>query len=336
MGIMSLFRGRDAPTNRTAGSSYSFFMGGSAAGKNVNERSAMQMTAVYACVRILSEAIAGLPLHMYQYLEDGSKKKATEHPLYHLLHDEPNPEMTSFVFRETLMTHLLLWGNGYCQIIRNGKGEVVALYPLMPNRMTVDRDAKGRLYYQYQKSSEDAPTMEGSNVILDPSDVLHIPGLGFDGLVGYSPIAMASENITRDIINAREKKWKVVLPESFKIFMLDNNGVIPDERITIETGIALEKFLCIVPAIAESPNATDDIDVVITKYDEFMVFDEDSVGPDLIPFARLSGDKLLCLCYENKNPQIAVWSFEGSEDFFFFFKKVYSSFDEFLSANNIK
>nr|WP_289773422.1 phage portal protein [Phocaeicola sartorii] len=336
MGIMSLFRGRDAPTNRTAGSSYSFFMGGSAAGKNVNERSAMQMTAVYACVRILSEAIAGLPLHMYQYLEDGSKKKATEHPLYHLLHDEPNPEMTSFVFRETLMTHLLLWGNGYCQIIRNGKGEVVALYPLMPNRMTVDRDAKGRLYYQYQKSSEDAPTMEGSNVILDPSDVLHIPGLGFDGLVGYSPIAMASENITRDIINAREKKWKVVLPESFKIFMLDNNGVIPDERITIETGIALEKFLCIVPAIAESPNATDDIDVVITKYDEFMVFDEDSVGPDLIPFARLSGDKLLCLCYENKNPQIAVWSFEGSEDFSPNYKKVYSSFDEFLSANNIK
>ena len=109
MGIMSLFRGRDAPKNSTAGSSYSFFMGNSSAGKNVNERSAMQMTAVYACVRILSEAIAGLPLHMYQYEEDGSKKKALNHQLYHLLHDEPNPEMTSFVFRETLMTHLLLW-----------------------------------------------------------------------------------------------------------------------------------------------------------------------------------------------------------------------------------
>ena len=196
MGLFSnMFRGRDAPTNRTAGSSYSFFMGGSAAGKNVNERSAMQMTAVYACVRILSEAIAGLPLHMYQYEADGSKKKAIDHPLYHLLHDEPNPEMTSFVFRETLLTHLLLWGNGYCQIIRNGKGEIIALYPLMPNRMTVDRDKNGKLYYQYQKSSEDAPTMEGSTVILDPSDVLHIPGLGFDGLVGYSPIAMAKNAI---------------------------------------------------------------------------------------------------------------------------------------------
>lgn len=126
-----LFRTRDKPvTNRTAGSSYSFLMGGSTSGKNVNERSAMQMTAVYACVRILSEAIAGLPLHLYRYEENGSKTKALDHPLYGLLHDEPNPEMTSFVFRETLMTHLLLWGNAYAQIIRNGKNEVIALYPL--------------------------------------------------------------------------------------------------------------------------------------------------------------------------------------------------------------
>ena len=228
MGLFSsIFRGRDAPTNRTAGSSYSFFMGGSAVGKNVNERSAMQMTAVYACVRILSEAIAGLPLHMYQYQEDGSKKKATEHPLYHLLHDEPNPEMTSFVFRETLMTHLLLWGNGYCQIIRNGKGEVVALYPLMPNRMTVDRDAKGRLYYQYQKSSEDAPTMEGSNVILDPSDVLHIPGLGFDGLVGYSPIAMA-KNAIGLAIAAEEYGSKVYANGAAPSGVLEHPGTLKD------------------------------------------------------------------------------------------------------------
>lgn len=102
----------------------------------------MQMTAVYSCVRILGEAVAGLPLQFYRYAEGGSKEKAVDHPLYFLLHDEPNPEMTSFVFRETLMTHLLLWGNAYAQIIRNGKGEVVALYPLMPNRMTVDRNEK--------------------------------------------------------------------------------------------------------------------------------------------------------------------------------------------------
>ena len=196
MGIFSgLFRSRDKPQDRTAGSGYAFYFGGTTSGKAVTERSAMQMTAVYSCVRILAEAVAGLPLHLYRYKEDGGKEKALDHPLYLLLHDEPNPEMSSFVFRETLMTHLLLWGNAYAQIIRNGKGEVIALYPLMPNRMVVDRDTKGRLYYQYTTSTEDAPTMKGVTVNLPPSDVLHIPGLGFDGLVGYSPIAMAKNAI---------------------------------------------------------------------------------------------------------------------------------------------
>ena len=196
MGIFSgLFRSRDKPQNRTTGSAYSFFFGGSTAGKRVNERSAMQMTAVYSCVRILAEAVAGLPLHLYRYKEDGGKEKALDHPLYLLLHDEPNPEMSSFVFRETLMTHLLLWGNAYAQIIRNGKGEVIALYPLMPDRMTVDRDRDGKLYYEYTVSTDDTPTVKGTVVRLNSSDVLHIPGLGFDGLVGYSPIAMAKNAI---------------------------------------------------------------------------------------------------------------------------------------------
>ena len=196
MGLFSnWFQSRDKPQNRTAGSAYLFLNGTSSSGKPVNERSAMQMTAVYSCVRILSEALAGLPLHLYRYREDGGKEKATDHPLYHLLHNEPNPEMSSFVFRETLMTHLLLWGNAYAQIIRNGKGEVIALYPLMPNRMTVDRDKNGQLYYKYHTTSDDAPTMDGTTVTLPPSQVLHIPGLGFDGVVGYSPIAMAKNAI---------------------------------------------------------------------------------------------------------------------------------------------
>lgn len=196
MGILSgLFRSRDKPENSTVGSRYSFYMGGTAAGKVVTERSAMQMTAVYACVRILSEAVAGLPLNLYHYNDGGGKNKALDHPLYRLLHDEPNPEMSSFVFRETLMTHLLLWGNAYAQIIRNGKGEIIALYPLMPNKMTVSRDENGQLYYTYQKSQDELPKDNNYTVILHPSDVLHIPGLGFDGLVGYSPIAMAKNAI---------------------------------------------------------------------------------------------------------------------------------------------
>ena len=196
MSIFSgLFKSRDKPKNSTAGSAYRFFTGSSTAGKNVTERSAMQMTAVYSCVRVLSEAVAGLPLHLYKYRSDEGKEKSLNHPLYFLLHDEPNPEMTSFVFRETLMTHLLLWGNAYAQIIRNGKGEVVALYPLMPNRMTVDRDENGRLYYKYYRGNDEAIRNKEYEVILSPYDVLHIPGLGFDGLVGYSPIAMAKNAI---------------------------------------------------------------------------------------------------------------------------------------------
>lgn len=196
MGIFSgLFKSRDKPVNRTAGSNYAFFMGGTTSGKTVTERSAMQMTAVYSCVRILSEAVAGLPLHLYKYTDSGGKAIALDHPLYHLLHDEPNPEMSSFVFRETLMTHLLLWGNAYAQIIRNGKNEIVALYPLMPNKMSVDRDENGRLYYTYYRGSDEAIKNKEFSATLHPSDVLHIPGLGFDGLVGYSPIAMAKNAI---------------------------------------------------------------------------------------------------------------------------------------------
>lgn len=190
-----LFNSRDKPKNQTAGSRYIFYMGGSSSGKAVTERSAMQMTAVYSCVRILSEAVAGLPLHFYRYTDDGGKEKAIDHPLYSLLHDEPNPEMTSFIFRETLMTHLLLWGNAYAQIIRNGKNEIIALYPLMPNKMDVSRDKSGQLYYTYVTQPEEAHTMKGNIVYLNPSEVLHIPGLGFDGLVGYSPIAMAKNAI---------------------------------------------------------------------------------------------------------------------------------------------
>jgi len=152
--------------------------------------------AVYACVRILAEAIAGLPLHIYRYKKDGGKEKALTHPLYYLLHDEPNPEMTSFVFRETLMSHLLLWGNAYAQIIRDGAGRVLALYPLLPSKMTVDRAPNGELYYTYRRDSEESRTNSKAGLVYLRSDeVLHIPGLGFDGLVGYSPIAMAKNAI---------------------------------------------------------------------------------------------------------------------------------------------
>ena len=193
MGLFSVFKSRDKPHNRI-GRSWTFLGGMSASGKDVNEMTAMQLSAVYACVRILAEAVAGLPLHLYWYTDKG-KEKAVDHPLYMLLHDEPNPEMSSFIFRETLMTHLLLWGNAYAQKIRNGKGEIIALYPLMPDKMSVDRDRDGKIIYKYTRDPDDPPTMRDNVVTLTPYDVLHIPGLGFDGLVGYSPIMMAKNAI---------------------------------------------------------------------------------------------------------------------------------------------
>ncbi len=193
--ILGIRGARDKPQDSYGGSAYSFFFGRSTSGKNVNERTAMQTTAVYSCVRILSEAIASLPVHVYRYTDTG-KERVYDHPLYYLLHDEPNPEMTSFVFRETLMSHLLIWGNAYAQIIRDGSGRVLGLYPLLPDKMEVERDENGRLYYVYTRNSDENPNFEGyGRVYLRQEDVLHIPGLGFDGLVGYSPIAMAKNAV---------------------------------------------------------------------------------------------------------------------------------------------
>lgn len=196
MGIFSgLFKSRDKPTNSYDSPSYTYFFGRSNAGKRVTDRTAMQHIAVYACVRVLSEAIAQLPLHVYKYNDKG-KERVPQHPLYFLLHDQPNPEMTSFVFRETLMSHLLIYGNAYAQIIRNGRGDVLGLYPLMPDKMKVDRDEKNRLIYIYSRYDEANPNMkEQGDVVLYADEVLHIPGLGFDGLVGYSPIALAKNAI---------------------------------------------------------------------------------------------------------------------------------------------
>ncbi len=176
-----LFRARDKPRDAVSAAT-TFSFGSSNAGKSVTARSAIQVSVVYACVRVIAETIASLPFGIYEETDAGSVK-ALEHPLYRILHDEPNPEMTSFVWRETILTHLLLWGNAYCQILRNGRGKIIGLYPLLPDRMEVDRDANGVLTYTYT-------TTTGNTVRLRPEDVLHIPGLGFDGVMGYSPIAV--------------------------------------------------------------------------------------------------------------------------------------------------
>lgn len=182
----NLFRARDKPQDAVSAAPV-FFFGYSGSGKAVTAETAIQLSTVYACVRVISETIASLPLGVFESKDKGNEK-AESHILYRILHDEPNPEMTSFVFREVMMAHLLLWGNSYSQIIRNGRNQVIALYPLLPDHMDVDRNEHGVLVYTYTDRN-------GKQVVLRPTDVLHIPGLGFDGIMGHSPIALEKNAI---------------------------------------------------------------------------------------------------------------------------------------------
>lgn len=178
-------RRRDAPeeVRDTVSAAPTFLFGASQSGETVNEQSAMQVNTVYACVRVISETVASLPMNVYELDAKGGRRVAMDHPLEYLLHDAPNEEMTSFTWREQMLTQLLIHGNSYSQIVRNGKREILSLYPLLSSNMTVDRDDGGRLTYEYQ-------TTNGGLVRMDPSEVLHIPGMGFDGVMGYSPIAL--------------------------------------------------------------------------------------------------------------------------------------------------
>ena len=190
-----------AITDNIRDSGQMFVFGTSDSGEVVNERSSMQIATVYACVRLLAESVAGLPLHLYQYADDAeqNKKKAKDHPLYKILYRQPNNEMSSFTFRETMMTHLLLWGNAYAQIIRDGRNNILGLYPLQPDQMEVDRDKQGRIIYIYHAYTDDVPDLKNRDYIFRADEIFHIPGLGFNGLIGFSPIAMMKNALGSEI-----------------------------------------------------------------------------------------------------------------------------------------
>ncbi|MBR2769918.1 MAG: phage portal protein [Solobacterium sp.] len=172
-----------------------FVFGKADSGVTVDEKSAMQIATVYACVRLLAESVAQLPLHLYRETGDGSREKAKDHPLYRILYREPNVEMSSFSYWEAVMTHLLLWGNSYSQIIRDGKNGVLSLYPLLPENVEIDRTDKGELYYIYHAYTNEVPGEKNKDIIFRKDEVFHIPGLSFNGLVGFSPIAMMKNSL---------------------------------------------------------------------------------------------------------------------------------------------
>ena len=149
-------------------------------GIHINEAVALGIPAVFSCVRVLTEAIAALPLITYERYPNGDRERARGFSLYGILHDAPNPLMTSFEFRELLVGHLCLRGNAYCYIERDA-GEVKALWPLHPDRVTVELSGR-ELVYKHQN--------DGQEKIYRMEDILHIRGLSGDGLIGYSPLTL--------------------------------------------------------------------------------------------------------------------------------------------------
>ena len=158
-----------------------------ASGIKINEETAQGITAVYACLRVLSETVSSLPVHLFRRISDDKRERATKHPLYRLINKKPNPEMASMIFREVMMLHLNSWGNFYGNIVWNQGGQVAAIWPLRPDRMRPER-IENEIKYIYTLDN-------GEQRLMNKSDVLHVPGLGFDGLVGYSPIAKNREAI---------------------------------------------------------------------------------------------------------------------------------------------
>lgn len=155
-----------------------------ASGVTVTEESALRLAAVYACVRVLAETVATLPLFVYERLPGGGRRRAPDHPLYDLLHSNPNPEMTRVDFMETVMGHVALWGNSVSQIEWLRSGRPAALWPVQPNRVVVKRDRAGRIVYEVD-----------SKATLQTGEVVHARGLSGNGLVGYSPIRLMRESI---------------------------------------------------------------------------------------------------------------------------------------------
>lgn len=162
-------------------------------GESVNAATAQNLSVVWACERIISESIAFLPLSLMRSTETG-KYAQTDHPAYSLLHDSPNEEMTAMGFRETLTAHVVMGGNCFAQIIRRGgTGSAVEMYPLAPSQVKIDRNREGRLIYVVSEKSQPDKTYTVERG--RPHDILHVRGLGSDGVRGYSVLAMARQSI---------------------------------------------------------------------------------------------------------------------------------------------
>jgi HK97 family phage portal protein len=159
--------------------------GRDSSGENVNEYTALNYSAVFNAISLISGTIAALPLNL---MRKSGKNTApeTNHNLYPVLHSKANAFMTSMAVRECLISHILTWGNGYAEIVRDQMGQITELWPITPNRISLKIRADRLVYEIY---------VDGQILTLERENVLHIPGLGFDGFLGYSIVLMAAKSI---------------------------------------------------------------------------------------------------------------------------------------------
>ena len=233
MSIISRMMQRDAVSTLSKPTEWlnSMFGGLSSSGVHVTAERSLQHTSVYSCVNILSETLSTLPLFLYKEETKNKKnikQKAKTHPLYMLLLDEPNEDMTSVAYFQLVMLELTLRGNHYSQIIRNNAGKVTAIYPLKNERMQIVRLESGKLAYIYRHTTL-------GEVPLEASEVLHFKGMTLDGIVGISPITYNRHTIGASIAM-----------EEFGSTLFKNgatpSGVVSGEGVKSMSDTAFERF----------------------------------------------------------------------------------------------
>jgi len=184
VGLLSRIFSRLTPS-RPSGTTFTILRK-SHTGKYIDEETALTLSAVWASVRVIAESVASVPWRVM--IQEGGRKRIVPGPVDRMLRASASPEMSAYTWKETALLHALLWGNHYSEIARDTAGRAVGLYPIEPHRVRPDRDADGRLVYAVSMQ-------EGGEIALDPSQVYHLHGLGFDGLQGYSVIRMAAQTV---------------------------------------------------------------------------------------------------------------------------------------------
>lgn len=187
----------------------------SSAGASVDKDSILTVSAAYAAVRVLAETVSTLPLFLYIRDEEGNRKVADGNPIFALFHRSPNKDMTPVQLLDAMMTNIVTQGNSFVQIIRKRNGHIDSLYPLLSDCMQVKADDNGNVVYVYR-----------GKTILSPDEVIHIPGLSYNGFIGFSPLTVARQVLGLGI----------ALDEHSSVFF--NNSSIPAGVLEVDGSLS--------------------------------------------------------------------------------------------------